>query len=153
MYHRPTSRIAILTETSLARVLQGLTPSFWGSLSDSIGRRPVYIMTLSIYVGACIENGSSYWRLSSNRHRQRMRLRYRDSRGTGQVHGFVQCAQYGRACDCKYLPLNIAALAHGNCSAIQGPVLGGILSYALSWRWIFWILAIGCGISLVAIIL
>jgi MFS family permease len=35
-------------------VFQGLTPSFWGSLSDSIGRRPVYIMTLSIYVGACI---------------------------------------------------------------------------------------------------
>jgi MFS family permease len=67
MYHRPTSCIAILTETSLSRVLQGLTPSFWGSLSDSIGRRPVYIMTLSIYVGACIGLAltptSAYWLL------------------------------------------------------------------------------------------
>lgn len=35
-------------------IFQGIAPSFWGSLADSWGRRPVYIMTFLIYLLACI---------------------------------------------------------------------------------------------------
>jgi MFS family permease len=35
-------------------VFQAITPSFLGSMSDSFGRRPTYIATLSLYLGANI---------------------------------------------------------------------------------------------------
>lgn len=34
-------------------IFQALTPSFWGSLADIWGRRPVYISTEILYVGIC----------------------------------------------------------------------------------------------------
>jgi MFS family permease len=35
-------------------IFQGLSPSFWGSLADIWGRRPVYLGTLIVYMGACV---------------------------------------------------------------------------------------------------
>lgn len=35
-------------------IFKGVSPSFWGSLADNIGRRPVYIVTFFIYLGSCI---------------------------------------------------------------------------------------------------
>lgn len=35
-------------------IFQGLSPSFWGSLADLWGRRPVYLATLVVYMGSCI---------------------------------------------------------------------------------------------------
>lgn len=34
--------------------LQAITPMLWGPLSDLWGRRPVYLVSLTIYTGACI---------------------------------------------------------------------------------------------------
>lgn len=33
---------------------QAISPSFWGALSDVWGRRPVYLSTMVVYIGACI---------------------------------------------------------------------------------------------------
>ena len=48
-------------------VFQAITPSFFGAMSDSFGRRPVYMGTLIIYLGANIGLAlmptSSYWLL------------------------------------------------------------------------------------------
>lgn len=48
-------------------IFQAITPSFFGAMSDSFGRRPVYIGTLVIYLGANIGLAlmptSSYWLL------------------------------------------------------------------------------------------
>ncbi|OAA74242.1 Major facilitator superfamily transporter [Cordyceps fumosorosea ARSEF 2679] len=38
-----------LTITSYL-VVQGISPLFWGSLSDTIGRRPVYLLSFSVYI-------------------------------------------------------------------------------------------------------
>ncbi|OAA40162.1 Major facilitator superfamily transporter [Beauveria brongniartii RCEF 3172] len=38
-----------LTITSYL-IVQGISPLFWGSLSDTIGRRPVYIYSFSVYI-------------------------------------------------------------------------------------------------------
>ncbi|KAK0711964.1 major facilitator superfamily transporter [Lasiosphaeris hirsuta] len=35
-------------------VFQGIAPSFWSPLSDSFGRRPVYLITFTIYAGASL---------------------------------------------------------------------------------------------------
>lgn len=35
-------------------IWQALSPSFWSSLADTRGRRPVYIATLFIYILACV---------------------------------------------------------------------------------------------------
>jgi MFS family permease len=50
---KTTAEMINLTVT-VYMIFQGLSPSFWGSLSDSWGRRPVYLMTLFIYVMSCI---------------------------------------------------------------------------------------------------
>lgn len=35
-------------------IVQGIVPSFFGDLADQIGRRPVYLVVLSVYLAACI---------------------------------------------------------------------------------------------------
>lgn len=35
-------------------IFQGLSPSLWGSLTDVLGRRPVYLITFVVYIGACL---------------------------------------------------------------------------------------------------
>lgn len=35
-------------------IFQGISPSFWGGLADSWGRRPIYITTFFIYMCSCI---------------------------------------------------------------------------------------------------
>lgn len=35
-------------------VFQGISPTLWGSLSDSWGRRPIYLSTLIVYIGTCV---------------------------------------------------------------------------------------------------
>jgi MFS family permease len=43
--------------------LKAISPSFWGALSDVWGRRPVYLSTMLVYVGACIglAMNDKYW--------------------------------------------------------------------------------------------
>lgn len=35
-------------------VFQGVSPTFWGTIADSYGRRPVLLITMTIYCGACV---------------------------------------------------------------------------------------------------
>lgn len=50
--------LATLTIT-VYMILQGLAPSFWGSLSDTIGRRVIFIGTFIVYILANIALGVS----------------------------------------------------------------------------------------------
>jgi MFS family permease len=42
-----------LTITSYL-IIQGISPLFWGSLSDTVGRRPIYIYSFLVYIVANI---------------------------------------------------------------------------------------------------
>lgn len=50
--------LATLTIT-VYMIVQGIAPSFWGSFSDAIGRRPVFIGTFIVYLIANICLGVS----------------------------------------------------------------------------------------------
>ena len=51
-FHRSEQDLSLGVTVYL--VFQAVTPSFFGSMSDSFGRRPVYISTLLVYLGANI---------------------------------------------------------------------------------------------------
>lgn len=40
-------------------VFQGISPLFWGSVADMVGRRPVFISTFMVYIAACVGLASS----------------------------------------------------------------------------------------------
>lgn len=67
--------------------------------------RCMYRISSDTYLGVLASsgpaNGTSYWRVRCHRYWQRLRIRYCDSRGTGKVHGPVQCAQHGGACNSR----------------------------------------------------
>jgi MFS family permease len=48
--HFHTSAQAINLTLTIYIIFQALSPAIFGPLSDSVGRRPVYLLTLSIYV-------------------------------------------------------------------------------------------------------
>lgn len=50
--------LATLTVT-VYMIVQGLAPSFWGSFSDVIGRRVIFIGTFAVYIIANIALGVS----------------------------------------------------------------------------------------------
>lgn len=35
-------------------IIQAISPTFWGTLADTWGRRPILLFTVTIYCGACI---------------------------------------------------------------------------------------------------
>jgi MFS family permease len=35
-------------------IFQALSPTFWGTLADSLGRRPILMYTMVVYCGACV---------------------------------------------------------------------------------------------------
>lgn len=51
-FNRGEEQISLAVTVYL--VFQAITPSFFGSMSDSFGRRPVYVLTLTLYLGANI---------------------------------------------------------------------------------------------------
>ena len=40
-------------------IVQGIAPSFWGSFSDTIGRRPIFVATFLVYLTANVGLGLS----------------------------------------------------------------------------------------------
>lgn len=50
--------LASLTIT-VYMIVQGIAPSFWGSLADAIGRRPIFVGTFIVYLIANIVLGVS----------------------------------------------------------------------------------------------
>ncbi|KAI1768338.1 major facilitator superfamily transporter [Hypoxylon sp. FL1150] len=120
-------------------IFQGLTPMFVGSFADSTGRRPAYFICFVIYIAANVgcALAPSYPAL--------LVLRMLQSAGSSTTVALCQAvvadvatsAERGHYVGYTALPILLAPAV--------GPVIGGVLSQEVGWRWIFWLLAILAG--------
>ncbi|KAL5614660.1 uncharacterized protein BROUX77_000497 [Berkeleyomyces rouxiae] len=135
-----------LTVTSYM-IFQGITPMFVGGFADRAGRRPAYLACFTVYVAAnlALARAQSYAALLGLRC-----LQAAGSSGTvalayAVVADVVTPAERGAYIGFTAVPVVLAPAL--------GPVLGGVLSEYLGWRWIFWYLAIFAGAMLLALFL
>ncbi|KAH8693414.1 major facilitator superfamily domain-containing protein [Phaeosphaeriaceae sp. PMI808] len=112
-----------LTITSYL-IIQGISPLFWGSLSDTVGRRPIYIYSFLVYIIANI--GLSF----SPNFAVLLIFRGLQAAGSASTVSIVR-----------------------NFSIAIGPVLGGILANFFGFRSIFVFLLILSSLTLIAIII
>nr|KMM66556.1 hypothetical protein CPAG_02894 [Coccidioides posadasii RMSCC 3488] len=135
-----------LTITSYL-VVAGVAPAFMGDMADQTGRRPVYLLTFSLYVAANIGLAlqSSFPAL--------LVLRMLQSAGSSGTFA----AAYGVIADIATPGERgsyVGTLIMFTCTAPSlGPVLGGVLAEKLGWRWIFWLLVIMSGTHLIVLTL
>ncbi|EFY89468.1 hypothetical protein MAC_04487 [Metarhizium acridum CQMa 102] len=110
-----------LTITSYL-IVQGVSPLFWGSLSDTLGRRPIYIYSFSVYIVANIVLS-----LSPN-FPVLLVFRGMQAAGSASTVSIVR-----------------------NFSIAVGPVIGGLLSNFLGFRSVFVFLLVMSSIVLATI--
>ncbi|KAI7900386.1 major facilitator superfamily domain-containing protein [Cokeromyces recurvatus] len=130
-----TTELVNLTVT-VYMIFQGISPSFWGSLADLWGRRPVYLSTLVVYMGSCIglALAPKFYVLLILRMLQAFGSSSVVAIGAGVVGDIATPSERG-----GYFGIFSMGQMLG---PVIGPVLGGIIAEYLSWRWIFWILLI-----------
>lgn len=127
-------------------VFQGITPMFIGSLADSGGRRPAYVICFAIYIAANIGLA-----LSPN-YGALLGLRCLQSAGSSStvalcvavVADVITSAERGQYIGFTTVPVVLAPAL--------GPVIGGLLSEYLGWRSIFWFLVILSGITIALVV-
>lgn len=137
-----SSSLINLTLTSYM-IFQGLAPAFIGSLADSMGRRPAYVICFVIYItaniGLALQN--SYAALFVLRC-----LQSTGSSGTIAMASAVVADVSTPAERGTYMGFTLAGSLLGPA---VGPVIGGLLAEFLGWRSIFWFLAIFAGAFMV----
>ncbi|KAG8158520.1 hypothetical protein KVR01_011642 [Diaporthe batatas] len=126
-------------------ICQCITPSITGDLADMIGRRPVYLLVLTVYFGANL--GLSLQRTYAGLLVLRM-IQSMGASGTialclSVIHDIAAPHERG-----KYMG---AAMTGPNAAPSIGPVLGGVLVEKAGWQWIFRFLCILSGLNLVLI--
>ncbi|THW77364.1 citrate synthase, partial [Aureobasidium pullulans] len=128
-------------------VLQGIVPSFMGNLSDTAGRRPVYILCFGIYlisnVGLALQR--DYWSLLTFRAVQSTGISATISLSNAVAADTVTSAERGTY-------LGIASLG-SLLGPTLGPTLGGLITKQWGWHGIFWLLATLSGCMFVLITL
>lgn len=130
-------------------ICQAVTPSFFGAASDSYGRRPVFLLTMTVYFGAnvglALMPTSAYWLLLFLRAVQSTGGSAVISIGAGAVADIAAPRERG-----KYMAIFTCGAMIGPA---MGPFLGGLLAQTLGWRAIFWFLAIATGCVMVPFLL
>lgn len=136
--HFHTSAQSINLTLTIYIIFQALSPAIFGPLSDSLGRRPVYLLTLSLYVignlGLAV-NKHSYSALVALRALQSLGASAAFAVSYGVVADVCAPSERGRMLGPVSMALNLGACV--------GPVVGGWVAYTSgSYEWIFWMLVI-----------
>ncbi|GAA5891148.1 hypothetical protein JCM5296_004909 [Sporobolomyces johnsonii] len=146
------SNLGVTTEkinisVTVYMILQGVSPSFFGAICDVLGRRPVYILTFLIYLGACagLANTHKYWLLLFLRAIQAAGSASVIAIGSGSIGDIAPPSERG-------MFMSLFGLGPMVGPAI-GPVAGGLLAQAYDWQALFWFLLAFGAVTLVAIIL
>ncbi|KAI1391443.1 multidrug resistance protein [Hypoxylon trugodes] len=135
-----------LTITSYMAVAM-IAPTLVGDAADVLGRRPVYMVTLSLYVvsNIAIASSKSYSALLGLRVLQALAISGTFSIAYGVITDVASPAERGSFVSAVSFAITIAPSI--------GPILGGSLSYAAGWTWIFWFLSIAAGLCLTIMVL
>lgn len=134
-----------LTITSYL-VIQGISPLFWGALSDILGRRPIYICSFLVYIAAntTLSFSPNFTVLLLFRGLQAAGSASTVSIGNGVIQDITAPSERG-----GFISFYQAIR---NFSLAAGPVLGGVLANFLGFRSIFVFLLILSGITIISII-
>lgn len=139
-YHRSLSELNFTV--TVYQVMQAVAPLFFADLSDQIGRRPVYMLTFAIYLGANIGLAlqRNYAALMVLRALQSTGCSATVAIGSAVMADFTTSAERG-----GYIT---TVQASAQFAPALAPVLGGILTQFLGWRSTFWFLAVAAGVFL-----
>ncbi|KAJ3054376.1 hypothetical protein HK097_001985 [Rhizophlyctis rosea] len=118
-------------------------PLAWGTASEILGRRPIYLLSLTIYVGASLAASfsPSIGILIFLRAVQALGSSSVLAVGAGTIADIFDQSERGRAMGTFYLGPLLAP--------VVGPVLGGVIAEKWKgWNSIFWFVAILGGVNL-----
>ncbi|KAF2121587.1 major facilitator superfamily domain-containing protein [Lophiotrema nucula] len=136
--HFNTSAQAINLTLTLYIVFQAISPALFGPLSDTYGRRPFFLFTLSLYVVGNIGlalNKNSYAVLLVLRAVQSLGASAAYAISFGVVADVCVPSERGRMLG----PISMAL----NLGACIGPVVGGAVAWTSgTYDWVFWALVI-----------
>ncbi|KAK7931803.1 hypothetical protein PG985_002515 [Apiospora marii] len=144
--HTTVGKIDLAITTYM--VVSGVTPAILGGAADNMGRRPVYIVALAIYLAANIGLA-----LQSN-YTSLLVLRMVQSAGSSETDGLT-----------VWWILGTISLGYGVINDIADPserglyvgifnmgYTRGLVTSQLNWHWVFWVLAILGGFCLLLVI-
>ncbi len=136
--HFNTSAQAINLTITIYIIFQALSPAIFGPLSDSIGRRLVYLITLALYalgnLGLAL-NRSSLAALLVLRAIQSLGASAAFAVSYGVVADVCVPSERGRMLGPVSMALNLGACV--------GPVVGGAVAWTSGgYEWVFWALVI-----------
>lgn len=144
-FHTDTEKLNLTV--TIYTLFQGISPMFWGSVSDVFGRRPVLLACFLFYMGANIglALSESYSVLFGMRILQAFGAASTVAIAGGIVGDITTRRNRG-----TYLGAVTGIGILGNCF---GPLIGGGIAGGLGWRAIFWFLLIASGAQTLLIIL
>ena len=145
--HYHTSTQAINLTITVYIIFQALSPAIFATLSDTIGRRIVYLLTLTLYVlsnlGLALEH-KSYAALVVLRAFQSLGASAAFAVSYGVVADVCVPAERGKMVGPVSMALNL-----GTC---VGPMVGGWVAFKSgAYNWVFWFLTIIGTVLLVAV--
>lgn len=130
-------------------LMQGISPMLWGTMSDRYGRRPIFLVCLTILIGSCIGLAlcptNAFWLLIVLRLLQAAGCSSTIALGAGVIGDISTPDERGG----YFGYFNLGPML----APCIGPAIGGVLSQNLGWRSIFWFLVIAAVVCLLLVVL